>query len=94
MKSNSILYIAKSPPGSHWLVIRRIHILSCEFDAVPNNDEFNFVFAERTKLGSDDNWITSFGKMATHLEIFGMLFDVDRSGEANSIEAGQLDGME
>lgn len=67
--------------------------MSCEFDAMPNNDEFSIVFAERTKLGPNDNWIASFGKMATHFKIFRMFFDVNRSGQANSIETGQLDGM-
>lgn len=80
--------------GSHWLAIGCVHIVSRELDAVPNNNEFGIIFAERTKLGTNDHRAASFGKMATHFEIFRMLFDADRSGEANSIETSQLDGME
>lgn len=61
---------------------------------MPDNDEFGVVFAEGTKLGTNDHWFASSGKMATHFEIFRMLFDADRSSEANSVETSRLDGME
>lgn len=66
--------------GPHWSAIGRVHIVSRELDAMPDNNEFGFIFAERAKLGPNDDWTASPGKMATHLEIFGMLLDADRGG--------------
>lgn len=68
--------------------------MSRQFDAMSNHNEFGVVFAKRTKLGTDDNRIATSREMATHSQVFGMLFDVDRSGEANIGETSQLDGME
>lgn len=80
--------------GSHWPSIGRIHTVSRQFDALPDNHESSFLFAEGTKLGSNDHRTASPGEMASHFEIFRMLSDVDRSGEANPVETRQLDGLE
>lgn len=68
--------------------------MSCQFNAMSNNNEPNFVFAKRAKLGPNDNWTTSFGEMASHFEVLGMLFDAYRSGQANSKKTRSDNGME
>lgn len=80
--------------GSHWFDIGCIYAVSCQFNAMPNNNELSFIFTERAKLGPNDNWATSFGEMASHFEIFRMLFDANRSGKANSKETSSNNGME
>lgn len=80
--------------GSHWLNFGCIHIVSCQFNAMSDNNEFSIIFAEGAKLGSNDNWSAALGEMASHSKIFGMFLDVDRSGEANSIETGGVHGLE
>lgn len=80
--------------GSHRFNFGCIYIVSCQFDAMSNNNEFSVIFAEGAKLGPNDNWFATLGKMASHLKIFGMFFDVDRSCETNSIEASDHHGLE
>lgn len=68
--------------------------MPCKFDAMPNHNESAHLFAERAKLGPDDNRLTTFGEMASHFEIFGMLFDAYRGGEADSSETSEHIGLE
>lgn len=80
--------------GSYWLAIGCIYIVSCQFNAMPNNDEFSVISAERAKLGPNDHWFTPFGEVAPNSQILGMLFNVDRSGETDSIQASYNNGLE
>lgn len=68
--------------------------MSRQFDAMPNNIEFDNLFAKRTKLGTHHNSPAAFGAMATHTKILGMLFDVDRICEITFTETGGGSGLE
>lgn len=62
--------------GSNWLNIGCIYAVPCKFNAMPNYVKFNFIFTERTKLGSNNDSTAAFGTMAKNIKIFRMLFNV------------------
>lgn len=56
---------------------------------MPDHHESSHLFTEGTKLGPNDHWSTAFGEMASHPQVFGMLFDAHRSGKADFSETSE-----